>query len=169
MQRRLIRGLKSNGALQKEYDQLFCARVDFFNCEAGDHALLDELFDFIAREHSDYDRTFRRLSHGEQREAATPLRDEFIDFGSGYRRHRLRLHKEGIDDKTRQTAMKAVNPVVVLRNWLAQRAIEGVGQGDVSELSRLRRALETPFTDQDDDLTRRPPEWSKHLEVSYSS
>ncbi len=44
-----------------------------------DNALLNELFSLMARERSDYTRTFRMLSLTEQHSAASPLRDEFID------------------------------------------------------------------------------------------
>ncbi|MNR18000.1 hypothetical protein D3C85_1346990 [compost metagenome] len=65
--------------------------------------------------------------------------------------------------------MKAVNPAMVLRNWLAQRAIEQAEQGDYAELHRLHEALSTPFADRSDDYASRPPDWGKRLEVSCSS
>ncbi|MFR3707164.1 MAG: hypothetical protein ACLTXH_03875 [Enterobacter hormaechei] len=54
--------------------------------------------------------------------AASPLRDEFIDrqaFDDWFATYRVRLQQEQIDDDTRQARMKAVNPAMVLRNWLA--------------------------------------------------
>lgn len=65
--------------------------------------------------------------------------------------------------------MKSVNPAVVLRNWLAQRAINDAQKGDMEELHRLHDVLRNPFNDRDDDYSRRPPEWGKRLEVSCSS
>ncbi len=47
--------------------------------EKGDNQLLTELFALMAREGSDYTRTFRMLGQTEQHSAASPLRDEFID------------------------------------------------------------------------------------------
>lgn len=61
-----------------------------------------------------------------------------------------------------------MNPALVLRNWLAQRAIEQAEAGDMGELERLHAALADPFTDREDDYVRRPPDW-KRLEVSCSS
>jgi hypothetical protein len=46
-----------------------------------------------------------------------------------------------VDDAQRQQQMQSVNPALVLRNWLAQRAIEQAEQGDMSELERLHAAL----------------------------
>ena len=65
--------------------------------------------------------------------------------------------------------MQGVNPAVVLRNWLAQRAIEQAEAGDMRELERLHEALAQPFADRADDYANRPPDWGKHLEVSCSS
>ena len=39
-----------------------------------------------------------------------------------------------------------MNPALVLRNWLAQRAIEQAEAGDMGELERLHAALADPFT-----------------------
>ena len=140
--------------------------------EKGDNALLNGLFAIMVREGSDYTRTFRMLSQTAQQSAASPLRDEFIDrqaFDDWFAVYRTRLQQEQIDDDTRQTRMKAVNPAMVLRNWLAQRAIEQAERGDYTELHRLHIALRTPFADREDEYVSRPPDWGKRLEVSCSS
>jgi hypothetical protein len=98
----------------------------------------------------------------EQLSAASPLRDEFIDraaFDSWFAGYRARLRDEQVDDAQRQQRMQGVNPALVLRNWLAQRAIEQAEAGDMGELERLHAALAHPFTDRTDDYVRRPPDW----------
>ncbi len=105
---------------------------------------------------------FRLLSHSEQLSAASPLRDEFIDraaFDIWFAGYRARLRDEQVDDAQRQQRMRGVNPALVLRNWLAQRAIEQAEAGDMGELERLHAALADPFTDREDDYVRRPPDW----------
>ncbi len=137
-----------------------------------DNTLLNELFSLMARERSDYTRTFRMLSQTEQRSAASPLRDEFIDraaFDNWFARYRARLQQDDVGDSERRQRMLNVNPALVLRNWLAQRAIEAAEQGDMTELHRLHEALRNPFSDRDDDYVCRPPDWGKQLEVSCSS
>ncbi len=159
-------------ALFTEYGQKMRRKLGFFSEQQADNELLNALFALMAREGSDYTRTFRMLSHAEQHSAASPLRDEFIDrgaFDSWFTRYRERLQTEQIDDAQRQQAMQNVNPCVVLRNWLAQRAIEQAEQGDVSELERLHAVLREPFRERDDDYAARPPDWGKRLEVSCSS
>ena len=148
------------------------AKLGFLTEEKADNDLLTELFALMTKEHSDYTRTFRMLSDTEQNVASSPLRDEFVDraaFDSWFTRYRDRLQLEQISDAQRQAVMKAANPSVVLRNWLAQRAISAAEEGDVNEVARLHDALSQPFAEHADDLTQRPPDWGKHLEVSCSS
>nr|VUD28283.1 selenoprotein O-like protein [Raoultella sp. NCTC 9187] len=107
-------------------------KLGLFTPQQGDNDLLDGLFALMIREGSDYTRTFRMLSASEQLSAASPLRDEFIDraaFDSWFDGYRARLRDEQIDDAQRQQRMRSVNPALVLRNWLAQRAIEQAEQG----------------------------------------
>ncbi|MGC8338857.1 protein adenylyltransferase SelO [Cronobacter sakazakii] len=159
-------------ALLREWGRQMRAKLGFTLEKEGDNDYLRELLTLMAREGSDYTRTFRMLSETEQRSSASPLRDEFIDratFDAWFARYRARLEEEGVEDDARQRLMKSVNPALVLRNWLAQRAIEAAERDDASELSRLLEALRNPFADRDDDYTHRPPDWGKHLEVSCSS
>lgn len=158
--------------LLTEYGSLMRSKLGLFVPQEGDNEILNTLFALMAREGSDYTRTFRMLSHTEQQSADSPLRDEFIDrgaFDSWFATYRQRLQQEGIDDAQRQQQMQSVNPAVVLRNWLAQRAIEAAEQGDMAELERLHEILRQPFSDRSDDYARRPPDWGKRLEVSCSS
>ncbi|MGA0583238.1 MAG: hypothetical protein ACO2ER_04945 [Castellaniella sp.] len=58
----------------------------------------------------------------------------------------------------RRAAMNRANPVYVLRNHLAQRAIEAAQQGDASEIDRLLALLRDPYTERPGfDLYALPP------------
>lgn len=159
-------------ALFTAYGKLMRRKLGLFSEEKGDNDLLNTLFSLMAREGSDHTRTFRMLSETEQQSALSPLRDEFVDrpaFDQWFAHYRTRLQQEQVSDAERQQSMKQVNPALVLRNWLAQRAIEESERGHYDELARLHEVLRDPFTDRNDDYTRRPPEWGKRLEVSCSS
>lgn len=113
-------------------------KLGLFTQQKGDNDLLDGLFALMIRERSDYTRTFRLLSHSEQLSAASALRDEFIDraaFDSWFAGYRARLRDEQVEDAQRQQRMQGVNPALVLRNWLAQRAIEQAEAGDMGSWS----------------------------------
>ncbi|CUW15182.1 Uncharacterised protein [Serratia grimesii] len=161
-------------ALMRAYGEQMRAKLGFFTQSQQDNDLLTGLLSMMAQEGRDYSRTFRLLSQTEQQQAQSPLRDEFIDraaFDSWYQQYRQRLQQEQVSDAERQQAMNAVNPKLILRNYLAQQAIESAEQNDVSKLARLHQALLTPFADaaQYDDLAALPPDWGKHLEISCSS
>lgn len=158
--------------LMQAYGEQMRAKLGLFTARKEDNQILTGLLNLMSKEGSDYTRTFRLLSTTEQMSASSLLRDEFIDraeFDRWFAEYRARLREEQIDDATRQRAMKAVNPALVLRNWLAQRAISAAEQGNIDELAALHQALCQPFTDRDDDYTQRPPDWGKRLEVSCSS
>jgi uncharacterized protein YdiU (UPF0061 family) len=159
-------------ALMRAYGKLMRSKLGFYTEQQEDNVLLNGLTDLMAREGSDWTRTFRLLSVTEQASSASPLRDEFIDragFDSWFADYRARLARDGVEDSERQQRMKRTNPAVVLRNWLAQRAIAGAELDDTTELAALLEVLQNPWDDRDDDFSQRPPDWGKRLEVSCSS
>ncbi|MDH4301525.1 MAG: protein adenylyltransferase SelO family protein, partial [Nitrospira sp.] len=86
-------------------------------------------------------------------------------------RYRDRLRNERSRDEERCDRMNRVNPQYVLRNYLAQTAIEKAQHKDFSEIDRLFILLQDPFTDQPgmETYALPPPNWGKHLSVSCSS
>ena len=103
-----------------------------------------------------------------------PLRDFFLDreaFDKWANRYEDRLRSEGSRDADRLVRMNRINPKYVLRNYLAQTAIEKAQQKDFSEIDRLLTLLQNPYTDQPnmDAYAAAPPNWGKHLAVSCSS
>lgn len=161
-------------ALMKAYGTLMRGKLGFFSENKQDNNLLTGLLSLMAKEGRDFTRTFRMLSEVEQQQASSPLRDEFIDraaFDSWYQDYRQRLQEEDVDDATRQQAMKQSNPRIILRNYLAQQAIEKAEVDDISALTQLHQALCDPYSDNPhyDSLAALPPDWGKHLEISCSS
>ena len=68
--------------------------------------------------------------------------------------------------------MDAVNPKYILRNYLAQNAIEKAEkQRDFSEIDRLLNLLAKPFDEQPgmESYAAAPPDWARQIEVSCSS
>ena len=141
-----------------------------------DAALIDTLFAILQASHVDFTLFFRRLG-GLQRHlpaSDAPLRDLFIDrdgFDEWAVQYRARLALQHGDDTGRKLAMDGVNPKYILRNYLAQRAIDKAQQKDFSEIEVLRKILEKPFDEQPEhnDYAALPPDWASHLEVSCSS
>jgi len=159
--------------LMRVWGERMRAKLGLLTAESGDNEILTELLALMTKEHSDYTLTFRLLSETQQAESRSPLRDEFIDreaFDGWYQRYRARLLQEEVPDASRQAVMKSANPAVVLRNYLAQQAIDEAERGEQGALARLHQALQQPFSDQTAaEYRQRPPDWGKTLEVSCSS
>ncbi|WP_029685828.1 protein adenylyltransferase SelO [Tatumella saanichensis] len=160
--------------LMNTWGQQMRGKLGLFTATEQDNDLLSELLALMAAEGSDYTRTFRLLSETEQHQAQSPLRDEFIDraaFDHWFSKYRQRLVQEQVSDSKRRDRMQGINPVVVLRNYLAQEAINGAEQGDPQRLAELHQALRNPYQLAADhqSLFNRPPEWSQSLEISCSS
>jgi serine/tyrosine/threonine adenylyltransferase len=66
--------------------------------------------------------------------------------------------------KERLERMRRANPKYVLRNYLAQQAIEALEQGDESVIARLMEVLKHPYDEQPEheELSGRRPEWARH-------
>ena len=91
------------------------------------------------------------------------LADSRRDIVDWLGRYRLRLRRDGLGDAARKVRMDAANPRYVLRNWLAQEAIERAEQGDVGGIEDLLQVLSRPYEEQPDnaDFARRRPDWAK--------
>ena len=142
--------------------------------QAGDRELVLDFLDLLAKNGADYTRSFRALSQVRVDADTTPLRDDFPDreaFDAWHRRYRARLQAEASIDAERRARMDALNPKYILRNYLAQVAIDKAEDGDYSEIETLRRLLTRPFDEQPEHerYAALPPEWGRHLEISCSS
>ncbi|MFK8038991.1 MAG: YdiU family protein [Crocinitomicaceae bacterium] len=74
------------------------------------------------------------------------------------------LSSEALDLLTRQTQMKKVNPKYVLRNYMAQLAIDEANKGNNDLVDELYQMLLKPYDDQpkyEKWYTKRP-DWAKH-------
>jgi uncharacterized protein YdiU (UPF0061 family) len=160
----------------RKLDALLHAKLGLATVQDGDPALFDGMFKLMADNHVDFTLFFRRL--GELRvdapEHDAPLRDQFLDreaFDAWALEYRGRLRQENSVDATRREAMHRTNPKYVLRNYLAQVAIEQAQNGDYAGVHKLLAVLERPFDEQpeNESYAALPPDWASHLEVSCSS
>jgi uncharacterized protein YdiU (UPF0061 family) len=157
-------------------DALMHAKLGLATTAEGDGALTDGMFAMMQASHVDFTQFFRRLGNlrRDDPQQDAPLRDLFIDraaFDAWAVQYRARLQQENSQDAVRKLAMDAINPKYVLRNYLAQVAIEKAQQKDFTEVARLLAILEKPFDEQPEHepYAGLPPDWASHLEVSCSS
>jgi len=75
-----------------------------------------------------------------------------------------RLHKDGVNHQERSRNMNAANPKYVLRNYLAQLAIDKAELGDYSMVNELLDVLRKPYDEQagKEVLAKKRPDWARH-------
>jgi serine/tyrosine/threonine adenylyltransferase len=160
----------------QEYQTRMRAKFGLADVQGEDDELIRDFLGLLQGSHADYTIVFRELGTFSSTEGAVheTLREHFLNrdrFDEWAVRYRDRLRSEGSRDDERREHMDHVNPKYVLRNYLAQTAIEKAQNKDFSEIDRLFTVLQTPFTEQPgmESYALPPPNWGKHLVVSCSS
>lgn len=160
---------------QAHYLDLMRRRLGFTQAEDDDQKLVERLLQLMQNSGVDYSLFFRRLGEQAPDQALARLRDDFVDrngFDAWAEQYRQRVARDPLQGQDlRRERMHAVNPLYILRNYLAQKAIDAAESGDYSEVRRLHQVLSRPFEEQEgmQGYAERPPEWGKHLEISCSS
>jgi uncharacterized protein YdiU (UPF0061 family) len=155
-----------------------------------DDPLLDELPGVLSLAETDMTLFFRKLadlsseppsrdalsSDGVGRadaELLAPLADAYYEplapadsarTAAWLRRYLDRVRDEGVSDDERRRRMNAVNPKFVLRNYLAQLAIDRAEQGDPSGVVELLEVLRRPYDEQPgrEAFAEKRPDWARH-------
>ena len=85
------------------------------------------------------------------------------NFSNWMQKYKERLQKENSIDVSRKSTMNQVNPLYVLRNYLAQLAIDKSEQGNHVMINELLKVLRSPYEYQEgkDHLTEKRPEWAR--------
>ncbi len=116
-------------AYHRHYAQSMCAKLGLGEATGDDIHLIGSLLSLMHTSQVDYTNLFRSLGNFNSAENATNdvLRDRFIDraaFDAWSSAYRARLQRVPGTDRERKARMDAVNPKYILRNYLAQNAIE---------------------------------------------
>lgn len=92
------------------------------------------------------------------------LQDRKNSWENWFRDFSLLLIQEGEDPKERLKDMKAVNPKYVLRNYMAQMAIDAANTSDYGVVDELYQLLLNPYAEQPEmgKWYVKRPDWAKH-------
>lgn len=167
------------------YRQMMAGKIGLTAFDADrDESLLSELTEILQLTETDMTIFFRELANLDwhdknirnlsTNELINPIADAFYSdyiepdilerFAAWLKTYLRRLQSEALslDEKRRQ--MNAVNPRYVLRNYLAQLAIDDAEQGDYGKLHELMDVLKQPYTDQPgkEHLAQKRPDWARH-------
>ena len=149
----------------------------------GDERLIGELFRLLGRTETDQVLFFRELARVpvdpdgrlpdddllsplgvawyQPDDVAGELRAAYLAWLRAWGR---RVIDGGLSDGERRRQMDAMNPRFVLRNYLAQEAIDAAAQGDPSLINELLEVLRHPYDEQPAQahFAARRPEWARH-------
>ena len=158
------------------WQSLFRNKLGLATEKDGDIALIERLLQAMHDSRVDFTSFFRHLG---KLKTSLPvkeiaLRDDFVNreaIDQWFTDYLERLQIEASNDALRQISMNQVNPKFVLRNHLAQVAIERAQKKDFSEVTKLLNILNNPFDEQPEfESYALPPSPTLDLiEVSCSS
>lgn len=163
--------------LQKAYSAKMRVKLGLKEKLEEDTPLFSAMFDMMKAQAVDYTLFFRNLSsipHSEIKTSSRLFGNLFKDLApldAWLSIYSQRLEKESLADEERRDLMRSTNPKFILRNYLAQQAIEHAEKGDFTMIEQLMTVLQSPFDEHPElsHFAERPPEWGKKLEISCSS
>jgi uncharacterized protein YdiU (UPF0061 family) len=90
-------------------------------------------------------------------------KDERKRICTWLRQYQLRAQRDGSSNEDRRKKMNSVNPKFVLRNYMAQLAIDDAEQGDFSLVNELLELLRHPYDEQKDKehFAEKRPDWAR--------
>lgn len=160
---------------EREAVQMFAAKFGLQKWQEDDVDLINDVFDLMQRAEVDMTGFFRQLALLDPAlPSAEILRDTFYrddlrqkfapEFSAWLQRYAARLAAEARPATERRAAMQRVNPRFVLRNYLAQQAIDRAEAGDPSLIDELLEILRRPYDEQPgrEAFSAKRPDWARH-------
>ena len=149
-------------------------KLGLTECREDDLMLLQELHGLMHAAEVDMTIFFRALSDlGTEKPTLEPFEQAFYDeakrerarpeFSDWLARYASRLRDDPQSPQQRRENMRKVNPKYVLRNYLAQQAIDRAEQGDYAGIHELLDVMRRPYDDQPgrDAFAAKRPDWAR--------
>ncbi len=139
------------------------------------NTLILSLLNLMEKNQVDYTLLFRQLAGSIIVEQQPAIRDMFMDrkaFDNWHQLYIQLLVKDGLPEQQRREKMNRVNPKYILRNYMAQIAIDkATRDNDYSEVDALLKLMLNPFDEhpQMEHYAGLPPDWATEISVSCSS
>ena len=152
---------------QKYSNTMWADKLGLEKFDPGDEELVKELISILQSVETDMTIFFRLLSsikepNIEELKFAFYNEEEIpVDEWNNW----LKKWWTRVNNKPNQEKMKLANPKYVLRNWMAQLAIDAAEKEDYSVAIELYEMLKRPYeeqTDYEEKWFQKRPEWARH-------
>lgn len=131
------------------------SKLGLFTLEFEDGTLVQNLLDWMHRNHLDFTRTFRTLSDEGAISEASFIDPDFLEW---HERWSSRLRRQPQSPTEIASRMKASNPAVIPRNHKVEEALTAATQQeDFTVMTRLLAALASPWSNEASQEYTSPP------------
>jgi serine/tyrosine/threonine adenylyltransferase len=166
-----------NGAWDASSRDMITGKLGFSELHESDPALWADLVELLTQAETDMTWFFRGLADyeaaGLPEHPLAPIAEAFYQppspiltrrWVSWLERYVARLREQAWGDEERRVSMHRHNPRYVLRNYLAQEAIDLAEKGDLSRVHGLLDTLRRPYTEQPgrEAFAQKRPEWARN-------
>ena len=154
-------------AYSAHQNEMWASKLGLDEFRNDDESLVRDLNELLQRVETDMTLFFRLLSSIQEPEVLL-LSDAFYDtdtIPTDEWNVWLSLWWERVNSDPNRDAMLSSNPKYVLRNWMAQLAIDAAESGDVSICEELYTLLKNPYDEQvefEEKWFQKRPEWARH-------
>jgi uncharacterized protein YdiU (UPF0061 family) len=161
-----------DATFQTSLSTMLAEKFGWFEWMDEDAGLVEEIFELMQRAQVDMTEFFRALANIEQQAPYLVVlhsafyqeslyQDYSEQFNAWLARYVARLAQQNDTNEARRRRMNLVNPRFVMRNYLAQQAIDAAMQDDLTLLDKLMEAARRPYDDDiSSDLMAKRPDWA---------
>lgn len=162
-------------------NSMIASKLGLKQYELADEDLKKELFEVLVLTETDMTIWYRNLAMLNVSED-TPdelmidaVKDAFYEpekvegevkerIASWLKAYSARVRQDGLSDEARRAQMNRVNPKYVLRNYMAQLAIDDATKGDYGSVKSMLEMLRRPYDEQPEmeEFFAKRPEWARN-------
>jgi len=163
---------------EEDYKNMFLSKLGLFTSSETDDKIIQGIEEILQLSETDMTIFFRNLSQIKKSDAVEQafekieyafylpeeIKGEILDAWQKWLSVYLRrLKLETLSDEERTVKMNLINPKYVLRNYMAQLAIDEADKGDYSLVDELFQLLKNPYDEQPESEKwfAKRPDWAR--------